>query len=215
MDERAPHLLLVGMMGAGKSTVGRLVAERLGWEFFDSDAEVEARCGCRVADLWEQRGEAAFRLEERRVLGEGLRRARPTVVSVAGGAVLHPDTRRLLRQSGTVVWLRARPATLATRVARQAGQRPLLADDPAGTLARLAASRQPLYQQVAHQVVDVDGRTPAQVADEVAGLIGSSTAAPAGSDTAATAGSDTAAPVGSSTAAPAGADTAATRRRAR
>ncbi len=177
MGEQAPHLLLVGMMGAGKSTVGRLVAERLGWGFLDSDAEVEARCGCSVAELWQQRGEAAFRHQERRVLAEGLRRARPTVVSVAGGAVLHPDTRRLLRLSGTVVWLRAQPATLAARVARQEGQRPLLADDPTGTLARLADSRRPLYQQVAHQVVDVDGRTPAQVADEVAALVGSDTAA--------------------------------------
>ena len=161
------HLLLVGMMGSGKTTVGRLLAARLGLPFLDSDAEVVRSTGRTVKEIFETDGEAAFRAEERRVLAEAVCSPEPTVVAVAGGAVLDPRNRALLRDdAGSVVWLRAGPATLARRVGHGRG-RPLLRDDPRGTLTRLAAERAPLYAEVADVVVDVDRAAPVAVADAV------------------------------------------------
>ena len=159
-------VLLVGMMGAGKTTVGRLVAERLGCPYADSDAEVEAATGRTVPELFAELGEAAFRSAEAEVLARAVAVDGPAVVSVAGGAVLDPANRALIRRSGTVVWLRADPATLAGRVGDGAG-RPLLADRPAEELARLEAVRRPYYAEVAHAAVDVDGSAPEAVADAV------------------------------------------------
>jgi shikimate kinase len=159
------HLLLVGMMGAGKTTVGRLVAERLHRPYRDSDAMVEEATGRTVPELFASDGEAAFRAAE----SDALRRAvvpPPAVISVAGGAVLDPANRVLLAESGTVVWLRAEPSTLAGRVG-DGGGRPLLAPDPTAALAELDAVRRPLYAEVADAVVDVDGLEAAQVAEVV------------------------------------------------
>ncbi len=168
------RLLIIGMMGAGKSTVGRLVAERLGWELLDSDELVEAETGRTVPELFAAEGEHAFRLAEARALRDALSRSRPAVVSVAGGAVLDPANRAALRKAGTVVWLRARVDTLAGRVGAGAG-RPLLAPDPEGALARLDGERRPLYEELADAIVDVDDRSPDAVADallSVSGLCG-------------------------------------------
>lgn len=159
-------LLLVGMMGAGKTTVGRILAERLGWRYLDSDREVEEAAGHTVAELFESGGERAFRSLETDALRRAVTGEEPTVVSVAGGAVLDPANRQLLRASGTVVWLRADPATLAQRVGDGDG-RPLLEGDAAGALRRLDAVRRPLYDEVADVVVDVDRLGPDEVADRV------------------------------------------------
>jgi shikimate kinase len=160
------RLLLVGMMGAGKTTVGRLAAARLGWEFFDSDAQVLAATGRTVPDIFAEDGEPAFRAEESRVLAEAVNGPAPVVVSVAGGAVLSEDNRALLASSGVVVWLRAEPGTLGRRVGSGAG-RPLLGDDPMGSLTALYEVRRPLYASVAHLVIDVDDLTPDAVVDRV------------------------------------------------
>jgi shikimate kinase len=161
-----PRILLVGMMGAGKTTTGQLVAHRLGWGYRDSDADVESVTGLTVPELFARNGEAAFRAAEADVLAAACTDAAPSVVSVAGGAVLSPDNRRLIAASGTVVWLRARPETLAARVGDGAG-RPLLGDDPAEAMVRLNAVRAPLYAEVADLVIDVDDLP----AEEVAGRI--------------------------------------------
>ncbi|MDA8312626.1 MAG: shikimate kinase [Actinomycetota bacterium] len=181
-SETPRRVLLVGMMGAGKTTVGRLVARRLGWRYVDSDDEVEALTGHTVKDLFEAGGEEAFRPLESKALAAALAREDPAVVSVAGGAVLDPANRALLRGAGTVVWLRARPETLVARVradsaaaARTPGHRdhrPLLGQDPAGTLTRLERERRPLYGEVADAVVDVDDLDPGSVADRVQALVG-------------------------------------------
>ncbi len=162
----ADHLILVGMMGAGKTTVGRQVAERLGWAYLDSDAEVEAATGSTVPELLVARGEAVFRSEESRVLAEALARTDPVVVSAAGGTVLSEENRRLLSRSGRVVWLRAEPSTLTARVGDGTG-RPLLGDDPATALAELDEVRRPFYAAVADVVVDVDGLPTGEVVDRV------------------------------------------------
>lgn len=159
------HLLLVGMMGAGKSTVGRIVAERLGRPYRDSDAMVEEATGRSVPELFAAEGEAAFRAAESQALRTAVSPP-PAVISVAGGAVLDPANRVLLAESGTVVWLRAEPSTLAARVGDGTG-RPLLAPDPTAALIELDAVRRPLYAEVADEVVDVDGLEAAQVAEVV------------------------------------------------
>jgi shikimate kinase len=163
MPER---LVLIGMMGAGKTTVGRMVAEQLGWRYLDSDEQVMAATGQTVAELFAERGEAAFRAEEARVLAEALSGPDPVVVAAAGGVVLAPHNRALLARSGTVVWLRADPATLAGRVG-SGTHRPLLGDDPPSALAALDAARRPFYSELAHVVIDVDQMAPDEVAAEV------------------------------------------------
>lgn len=158
------------MMGAGKSTVGRALAQRLGCPFLDSDEQVERRTGLTVPEIFLQRGEAAFRAEEKRALAEAVTSDGPVVVSVAGGAVLDPDNRHRLREGGLVVWLRARIATLARRVGDGTG-RPLLGDEPAVALARIYRQRAPLYAELADVVVDVEQVTPAQAVDKIVGSL--------------------------------------------
>lgn len=152
-------ILLIGMMGAGKTTVGRRLAEHLGWRYLDSDEEVETSTGRTVREIFESDGEDAFRVEETRVLREALLAPGQCVISVAGGAVLSSDNRVLIADGGTVVWLRAATTTLAARVGGD-DHRPLLGDDPAAALDRLYAVRRPLYEQLADVTVDVDDISP-------------------------------------------------------
>ena len=164
----ADRLILVGMMGAGKTTVGQRLADRLGWAYLDSDAQVMADTGRTVPELFAQLGEAGYRAEESRVLTVALSGTDPVVVSAAGGVVLSEPNRALLVRSGTVVWLRADPGVLAARVGDGAG-RPLLEGDPAAALVELERVRRPLYESVAGVTIDVDELTPDGVADRVLG----------------------------------------------
>jgi len=151
------------MMAAGKTSVGRRLAERRGWEFLDSDRQVEADTGRTVAEIWRTDGEPAFRALEARVLADALAAPTRRVIAAAGGTVLDPRSRRLMRLHHPVVWLRARPGTLVGRLG-SATHRPLLDDDPAGALERLDAARRPYYEEVADVTVDVDDLTAEQVA---------------------------------------------------
>lgn len=150
-----PHgnLYLVGMMGAGKTTVGRLMARRLKLRFLDSDQEIEARCGVKIPLIFEIEGEDGFRAREAQVIEE-LCALRGIVLATGGGAVLSASSRRHLSANGIVVYLRARPEDLYGRV-RHDKNRPLLATaDPLGRLHELFAERDPLYREVAHIVVE-------------------------------------------------------------
>jgi shikimate kinase len=163
-------IVLVGMMATGKTSVARQIAKRLGRRMYDSDAMITARTGRTVAQLFEAGGEPAFRALETDVLDEALDADPPGVVAAAGGVVLSPANRDRLRavsrSGGVVVWLTADPAVLAARV-HPGDHRPLLADDPAGTLARLSAERGPLYTEVADRTVDT-GKVPfGRMVDEV------------------------------------------------
>jgi shikimate kinase len=157
----ARHVVLVGMMGAGKTSVGRALAERLGRRFLDSDAMIEGRTGRSVAQIFADDGEPAFRDLESEVLREALGASEPAVVAAAGGSVLDPDNRARIAAAGTVVWLHAAPEVLAERV-RGAPHRPLLDDDPEGTLARLGREREEHYRSLADLELDV-GDAPVPV----------------------------------------------------
>jgi shikimate kinase len=161
------HLVLVGMMGVGKTTVSRIVGERLGRRVVDSDLVIEARTGRTVREIFEADGEAAFRALETEALVEALTEQEPLVIAAAGGVILSEQNRAALRDSRSkVVWLCADPATLVERV-RSGGHRPLLDGDPEGTLQRMYAERAPLYRQVADAIVLVDGRSVSDVVDAV------------------------------------------------
>ena len=144
---------LVGMMGAGKTTVGRLLARRLKLRFLDSDHEIERRCGAAVPLIFDIEGEDGFRARESAVLAE-LTALEGLVLATGGGAVLAEDNRRRLAASGAVVYLRAQPEDLYERV-RQDRNRPLLATpDPLARLRSLYLERDPLYRSIADLIVD-------------------------------------------------------------
>jgi len=165
-DVGPDRIVLVGMMGAGKTTIGEALARRRGWDFVDSDAQIEAGTGRTVAEIWATDGEAAFRRIESAVLASALAHERPAVVAAAGGVVLDPANRAALSRAGPVVWLRARPETMAARVGT-GNHRPLLDDDPSGVLARLVVDRAALYAQVADATVDIDELAPDEIVDQV------------------------------------------------
>jgi shikimate kinase len=153
------HLVLVGLMGSGKTTVGRRLARKLDRPFVDADEELEATTGRSVADWFAVDGEDAFRDAESQVLGALLDRDEPLVIATGGGVVGRAENRaRLTSDDLTVVWLQATPELLAYRVSQKAprAHRPLLAEDPAAVLTRLAAERDPWYAEVADLVIDID-----------------------------------------------------------
>jgi len=161
------HIVLVGMMGAGKSSVGRALAAKLGRRLFDSDEMVEARTGRTVREIWQADGEAAYRSLETEVLNEALAATVPSVIAAAGGIVLSATNRTALVESDAyVVWLLADVDVLLRRV-RNGGHRPLLDDDPEGTLRRMFSEREPLYREVADAIVSVDNRSVNEVAHAV------------------------------------------------
>ncbi len=139
-------IALVGLMGAGKSAIGKRLAARLGLPFVDADDEIERAAGCTIAEFFERRGEAEFRAGERRVISRLL--AGPMhVLSTGGGAYMDPETRALMREQALTVWLRADLEVLYDRVKRR-GHRPLLSNgDPKETLGRLMTQRYPVYAE--------------------------------------------------------------------
>ncbi|MGE4220305.1 MAG: shikimate kinase [Alphaproteobacteria bacterium] len=155
-------LVLVGMMGAGKTAIGRRVAARLGLTFRDADHEIEAAAGCDIPEIFRRHGEAAFREGERRVIARML--DLPVhVLATGGGAFVDPETRALIRGQAISVWLRADFATLWSRVQRR-DNRPLLkTENPQETLRRLIDQRYPIYAEA-----DITVDSYAQPRDETA-----------------------------------------------
>ena len=176
--ETAPNLVLVGPMGAGKSAVGRRLAERLGLAFADLDEDIEQATGAAIPTIFDCEGEAGFRERERaalaaRLAGEGL------VLATGGGAVLDAGSRRLLRERGYVVWLRSDVDTQLERLGR-CGNRPLLQHpDREQVLRALAAQRNPAYAEVADLAFDTDGLSPGAAAGRLAALVHARWQAPA------------------------------------
>jgi shikimate kinase len=169
-SDRPPCLILIGYRGCGKSTVGQLLAQQLNWEHLDSDAQVASRAGKSIRRIFAEDGQAAFRQLEAEAVAQLVRRPR-SVVSLGGGAVLRADNRRAIAACGSVIWLRARPETLAERILNDPAtpaQRPdLSAAGGREEIDQLLAERTPLYRQCASLVVDTDGRSPAEVTAQI------------------------------------------------
>ena len=147
-------VVLIGLMGAGKSTVGRRLAERLAMPFVDADSEIEAAAGCTIPEIFARHGEAAFRDGERRVILR-LLDGPPHVLATGGGAFMNPDVRAKIKATAISIWLRAELDVLVRRCARR-GNRPLLQQgDPRSVLEKLMAERYPVYAE-ADIVVDSD-----------------------------------------------------------
>jgi len=163
------RVFLIGMMGVGKSTAGRLLAETLGWPYVDTDDEVPRRAGRPFEEIWEQDGEREFRRLETEAVAEVSARPGPAVVALGGGAVLDESNRQTIQRAGLVVWLRADPGTLFGRLGKQAvGSRPLLRQGPEDALRRISQARAPIYESIADLVFDVDRMNPRDVADAIA-----------------------------------------------
>lgn len=164
--KRTPGIYIVGFMASGKSTIGRALAHRLGWSFFDSDDEIEAAEKCRIADIFAGRGEQEFRRIESEIIRQHVRwieRGRPAVLALGGGAFIEPATRELVLGNGIAVWLDCPFDTVERRVA-QATHRPL-ARDP-HQFAELYHSRRPCYS-LADVRVAIESDDPAAVVEAI------------------------------------------------
>lgn len=160
------NVFLIGLMGAGKTTVGRQLARLLKFEFVDADQEIEARTGTSIAVIFEIEGEDGFRRRESAVIAELVKR-HGIVLATGGGVVLSPENREQLRANGTVTYLRAELDTLVNRT-RRSTHRPLLnSGDPRARLAALLDTRHPLYMQTAEIVVDTGHGSAQAVAREI------------------------------------------------
>jgi shikimate kinase len=146
-------IFLVGLMGAGKTTVGKLLAKQMGKAFIDSDHEIEVRTGVRIPVIFEIEGEAGFRKREEAVIADLVKRP-DIVLGTGGGAVLSAHNRELLRTHGTVVYLRGTPEQLYERTRHDRGRPLLQTEDPLARLRELYAQRDPLYREIADLVVD-------------------------------------------------------------
>lgn len=143
----ARSIVLVGMMGVGKSSIGRRVAARLGVPFVDADTEIEKAAGMSITDIFTRHGEASFRSGEARVIAR-LLEGGPQVLATGGGAVMNAETRAAIKAKGVSIWLNADADVLMRRISKRKHERPMLqTDDPAATLRQLLAEREPAYAE--------------------------------------------------------------------
>ncbi len=165
------NLILCGMMGAGKTTIGIKIAERTGRRWYDTDGMIVDRHG-KISDIFEYYGEEYFRKIETDIVKE-LSQKDDLVISTGGGLVLKSENDKILQENGKIVFLRASLQTLAERL-KVDGTRPLLqtsTENIRDRLARLLKERSPVYESVADYIVDVDGKTPDEIADEVVSVV--------------------------------------------
>ncbi|KAI3591890.1 Shikimate kinase I [Cupriavidus sp. U2] len=168
------NLFFIGFMGAGKTTIGRTVARRLGRPFFDTDHEIESRCGVRITTIFELEGEEGFRRRETRILDELTQRS-GIVLATGGGIVLRPENREMLRARGHVIYLDAALPELWRRVRRNRNRPLLQVDNPRARLEALFCERDPLYREIAHLIMPAHAGTVAQAAASVLAQLGLAT----------------------------------------
>lgn len=160
------NIFLIGLMGAGKSTIGRQLAARTGKQFMDSDKEIEQRTGATIELIFEIEGEQGFRERESRVIEE-LTENSGIVLATGGGAVLSADNREWLKQRGTVVYLNTSPEVLHARTANDQNRPLLQTGDKYGRLIELLAERDPLYRRTADLIVDTEGLSARQIVGKI------------------------------------------------
>jgi len=163
---RYQNIFIVGPMGAGKSTVGRQLAEALAFEFKDSDQEIQRRTGVDIPTIFEYEGEEGFRNRERQVIDE-LSQESSIVLATGGGAVLRPDNRQDLTSRGVVIYLHCSPEQQYSRTSRDRNRPLLHTEDPLARLRELMEERDPLYRQVADFVVSTERRGTSSVVKEI------------------------------------------------
>ena len=168
---REAPVVLLGVRGAGKSTIGARLARRLGAKFVEVDQRIEQAAGLRLGEIFELHGEAYYRRLEREVLAQLLADGKPLVLAAGGSIVNDPANYSLLRERAHTIWLRAKAEDHWNRVIQQGDQRPMAQNPHAfSELRALLAAREPLYA-TAHHVVDTTGRTPDEVVDAVAAAV--------------------------------------------
>ena len=164
------QVILIGYRATGKTTLARLLAGRLGWQWIDADVEIERRAGKSIAEIFADEGEPAFRDLEADVIADLCQRER-LVLAAGGGAPLRPESRRAMRASGKVVWLKAAAETIHGRMLRDAttaDRRPdLTSRGGLEEIIELVTAREPIYQESAHLQVDTEGKDPQQIAAEI------------------------------------------------
>ncbi|WP_449394282.1 shikimate kinase [Devosia riboflavina] len=163
-------LILVGMMGAGKTTVGRRLATRLGRRFLDSDEEIEKAAQMTIPEIFAQRGEPEFRAGEMRVISR-LLKENDIVLATGGGAFVNPETRALVKSGAISVWLKADLDVLFERVSRRSNRPLLKTADPKGTLEKLIADRYPIYAEADLTVLSRDVPQDSVAADVISALL--------------------------------------------
>ncbi len=163
-------LTLIGYRATGKTTLAKLLAQRLGCDWIDADVEIERRAGKSIARIFAEDGEPAFRDLEARVIADLCRRPN-LVLAAGGGAPLREESRRAMRASGKVVWLKAAPETIHRRMTADAttpDRRPSLTEyDPIREIVELLERREPIYRETAHLELDTEGRSPEELADAI------------------------------------------------
>jgi len=159
-------VFLVGPMGAGKSTIGRLLSQELKFEFHDSDKVIEERCGADIPWIFDREGEQGFRDRETSVIDE-LTQLSGIVLSTGGGAVIRPENRRYLGARGTVIYLCTSVEQQLARTARDRNRPLLQTADPETVLRKLFAERDPLYREIADIIIETDQRNPRWVIQEL------------------------------------------------
>ena len=172
-------LVLVGLMGAGKSSIGRRLAQRLDLDFVDADTEIERAAACTIEEIFARCGEPAFRDGERRVIVRLLEDRPPIVLATGGGAFMDPETRAAIRRHAVSIWLRADLEVLLRRVARRSNRPLLKQGDPRDVLTRLIQVRHPVYAE-ADLVVDSDDSPPEVTVEKVVSALRQRGAAAAG-----------------------------------
>ena len=164
-----PNIILTGFMGTGKTTLGRLLAERLGYEFIDTDTLIEAQIDQTIAELFQTEGEAAFRKLESKLVEE-LAQKEGLVIATGGGLVLDPKNVTLLSQTGKIICLTASPEEILARVSKQQNLRPLLQEaDPQAKIIELLQQRNSVYQQFLQ--LSTSKRSPDELINEILTLI--------------------------------------------
>lgn len=166
------HIYLMGYRGSGKSTVGQLLAERLGLPVLDTDAVVEATANQSIREIFSAEGEAGFRQREQAAVAQAAAAPTASVIALGGGAILRPANQQIIHRTGYVIWLTGSPAALLARIQADATtnqRRPALShSSDYDEIVEILAARAPIYQRLANLTVDTDGRTPEEIVADIA-----------------------------------------------